>query len=97
MPRASAALVSMPSRPLEKHETIDRSISSSTKKVKTWRSEFVDGSGNDINPAVAYPGLKGWLSQYFHPSVLKPDWPAAWAPKDAPASEVPDSSKEIEP
>ena len=35
---------------LEKHETIERSISGSTVKVKTWRSEYVDASGNDVNP-----------------------------------------------
>ena len=40
---------------LEKHETIERSISGSTVKVKTWRSEYVDAAGNDIDPAQNYP------------------------------------------
>jgi prepilin-type processing-associated H-X9-DG protein len=40
---------------LEKLETIDRSISANSKKVKTWRSEWVDASGNDVNPAKQYP------------------------------------------
>jgi prepilin-type processing-associated H-X9-DG protein/prepilin-type N-terminal cleavage/methylation domain-containing protein len=40
---------------LEKLETIDRSISGTTTKVKTWHAEFMDASGNDVNPAKNYP------------------------------------------
>lgn len=42
-------------------------------------------------PVQAHPEVKGWLSQYFHPSVLRPDYPAAWDTKALAAS------KEVEP
>lgn len=42
-------------------------------------------------PVKAHPAVMGWLSQYFHPSVLRPDYPAAWDTKALSAS------KEVEP
>lgn len=45
-----------------------------------------------ITPGVeAHAATMGWLSQYFHPSVLKPPVPAGWNPKALPPRE------EIEP
>lgn len=37
-------------------------------------------------PAQAHPQVMGWLSQYFHPSVLRPDDPASWDTKALTAS-----------
>lgn len=41
-------------------------------------------------PVEAHPGVKGWLSQYFHPSILRPDYPAAWDTKALTASKAVD-------
>lgn len=51
-----------------------------------WESTLVTSP-----PVQPHPAVKGWLSQYFHPSVLRPDYPAAWDTKALSAS------KEIEP
>lgn len=37
-------------------------------------------------PVQAHPQVMGWLSQYFHPSVLRPDVPPDWSPKALTAS-----------
>lgn len=42
-------------------------------------------------PVQAHPEVMGWLSQYFHPSVLRPEVPAGW---DTKALSI---SKEVEP
>lgn len=47
--------------------------------IRLWREA---GSA----PIEAHPGVKGWLSQYFHPSILRPDYPAEWDTKALTAS-----------
>lgn len=63
---------------LEKHETIERSITGSTTKVKTWRSEFVDASGNDVNPEVQFSA--GGPATNLPPGVRRnPAMPLIWS------------------
>lgn len=42
-------------------------------------------------PVKAHSETMGWLSQYFHPAVLRPDYPAEWDTKAL------TSRKEVEP
>lgn len=49
--------------------------------VRAWRDALT------VTPPVkAHPEVVGWLSQYFHPSVLRPDVPAGWDTKALSAS-----------
>jgi hypothetical protein len=52
--------------------------------VRRWREA-------GTAPVRAHAETVGWLSQYFHPSILRPDYPAAWDSKALTAS------KEVEP
>lgn len=75
-----------------------------TVVVRMWREanaapHAVPAAPGD--PALQfYPTLKGWVSEWFNPAVLRPEVPAPWAPKEiAPiaADEVAASKEAIEP
>ncbi len=63
---------------LEKCETMDRSISGSTIKVKTWHSEYCTAGGADVNPAIPY-SAGGPPTTLAAGVVRNPKMPLIWS------------------